>query len=120
MEKYSGEEKFKLIIKLKSFIINLEKIVLTIPKKDMFNRNMIYQDALEIYELVAMANYESRIEIKRNYQIKALAKVNKIDFYIERACKLKYISEKQALKLSNELSEVNKMLYAWCINEKKN
>lgn len=119
MAKYSGEEKFKLVVKLKSFIISLEKIILTIPKKDMFTRNMIYQDALELYELVMIANYESRIENKKTYQMKALAKVNKIDFYIERAYKLGYIKEKQALKISGELGELNKMLYAWCRNEKE-
>lgn len=43
-----------------------------------------------------------------------------LDFYIERAYKKKYISERQCLNKINELEEINKMIYSWIKNERKN
>ncbi len=79
---------------------------------------MIYNDSLELLELIIKANYEQEKSVKQTYQIAALAKINKIDFYLERAYKLKYISEKQCLNKTNELIKINKMLFAWCNNAK--
>ena len=109
-------DKFLIIKYLKKFIISIEAIIMTFPKKDIINRNMIYNDLLEVLELIIMANYEVNKDVKHNYQIKAIAKINKIDFYLERAYKLKYISEKQVINKSNELLKINKMLYKWCSN----
>lgn len=111
-----NEDKFLIIKNIKSFIMGLEPLLLTFPKKDILTRNMIYNDSLELLEIVLKANYEKRKDIKTNYQIAALAKVNKIDFYLERAYKLKYISEKQCINKCGELKKINKMLYGWCIN----
>lgn len=97
MEKITNNEKFLIIKNIKSFILGLEKILLTFPKKDLISRSLVYNDSLELLELVVKANYENNIDLKHNYQIAALAKINKIDFYLERAYKLKYISEKQCL-----------------------
>lgn len=55
--------------------------------------------------------------MKTTYQIMALGKINKLDFYLERAYKLKYISERQLTTKANELAKINKMIYAWCKNE---
>lgn len=109
-------DKFLIIKYLKKFIINIEAIIMTFPKKDIISRNMIYNDLLEVLELIIMANYEANKDVKHNYQIKAIAKINKIDFYLERAYKLKYISEKQVINKSTELLKINKMLYKWCSN----
>lgn len=111
-------EKFLIIKNIKSFIIGLEKLLTTFPKKDVFTRNMVYNDALELLELVAKANYENRLDYKKTFQIEALAKINRMDFYIERAYKLKYISEKQCIAKLNELLKINKMIYVWCSNDK--
>ena len=113
-----SNEKFLIIKNIKSFILGLEKILLTFPKKDIISRSLVYNDSLELLELVIKANYENIIELKHNYQIAALAKINKIDFYLERAYKLRYISDRQLLNKSNELLKVNKMIYVWCRNEK--
>lgn len=118
MNPNESKDKFKILVYIKEFIIDLENIIQVMPKKDMFTRNMIYQDALDILELVNKANYEKRIDIKKNYQIEALAKINKIDFYLERAYKLEYLSEKQIRKASKRLDQLNRMIYAWCNNEK--
>jgi len=112
------EDKFLILKSIKSFILNLENIIINFPKKDLFVKDAIYNDALELLELICKANYESNLEIKKKYQIDALAKINKIDFYLERAYKLRYISEKQAIRLSGDLLKINKMLYAWCRNGK--
>ena len=89
-----GNDKFLIIKNIKSFILGLEKLIQTFPKKDMITRNMIYKDSLYLLETVEKANYEPRSEARKTYQIEALAKVSRIDFYLERAYKFKYISEK--------------------------
>lgn len=114
----ASNEKFLIIKNIKSFILGLEKILVTFPKKDLISRSLIYNDSLELLELVVKANYENNMEFKHNYQIAALSKINKIDFYLERAFKLKYISEKQCLSKSEQLLKISKMIYVWCRNEK--
>ena len=120
MENFKKEkikkEKFYILSSVKSFIFDIEKLILTFPKKDFISRNMLYNDSLDLLEIIYKANYEKDINKKHDYQISALAKVNKIDFYIERAYKLKYISEQQCLKNSNKLDRINRMLYSWCNN----
>lgn len=96
--------------------MDIEKIIITFPKKDFISRSLLYQDTLSLLEIIYKANYEKDPNKKHNYQIEALAKVNKIDFYIERAYKLKYISEQQCIKNSNKLDKINRMLYSWCNN----
>lgn len=114
----TADDKFLIIKNIKNFILNLESLLITFPKKDMYSKDRVYQDALELLEVITKANYEKRSEVKKTLQIEALAKVNKIDFYIERAYKLKYISERQAIKNLDILKNINKMIYAWCMNEK--
>lgn len=114
----NNNERFLIVKNIKNFILGLEKLLVTFPKRDMLTRNMVYNDVLELLELVVKANYESRVDIKKNYQIEALAKINRIDFYMERAYKLHYISEKQCLNKTGDLLKINKMVYNWCKNEK--
>ncbi len=113
-----NNDKFLIIKNVKSFIIGLEKLLVTIPKKDFLSRELIYKEALGVLDNVVKANYESDKDRKKEYQIEALAKINMLDFCIERVYKLKYISERQAMSKSAELLKINKMLYAWCRNEK--
>ena len=113
-----NKERFLILNSTKQFILSLEKIIITFPKKDIITRDMMYQDTLSLLELIYKANYETCDATKHQFQIEALAKVNKIDFYLERAYKLKYISEKQCSGKSQELIKLNKMLYNWCRNGK--
>ena len=113
----SNKDKFLILKDIKRFILSLEKLLITFPKKDILTRNMMYNDSLGLLEMVMIANYEIDKEKKKEYKIKALARVNKIDFYLERAYYLKYISEKQCLAKARELLKINKMLYTWCKNE---
>ena len=109
--------RFLILENIKKYIISLEKIIVTFPRKDIITRNMIYNDSLMVLELVCKANYESNKDLKKQYQIEALAKIKKQDFYLERAYKLKYISEKTCNVKSNELLRINKMIYGWWQND---
>ena len=110
-------ERFLIMKNVKNFILGLENLLVTFPKKDTFSKDRVYNEALELIEYITLANYESRIDYKRCFQIEAMSKINKIDFYLERAYKLKYISERQLTTKANELAKINKMIYAWCKNE---
>lgn len=110
-------EKFLIMRLIKDFILGLEKLLINFPKKDFISKDKMYSDATELLEIVIKANYETEKRVKKTYQIEALAKVNKLDFYLERAYKMKYISEKQCTLKSNELLKINKMIYMWCKNE---
>ncbi len=112
-----NKDKFLILKNIKKFILSLEKLLITFPKKDILTRNMIYNDSLELLEMILKANYETEPNKKHEYKINALARINKIDFYLERAYYLRYISEKQCMSKSRELLRINKMIYAWCKNE---
>lgn len=117
-KKLLTEDKFIILKNIKKFIISLEPLLNTFPKKDYFSKDTIYKDSLDLLELIYKANYTNDLNLKKIYQIEALSKINKIDFFLERAYKLKYISEKQVLRKSEELLKINKMIYMWCKNDK--
>lgn len=70
MQPSNNNDKFLIIKNIKNFILSLEKLLITFPKKDMFTKNMVYEDALEVLELVSKANYDTRVEIKKTYKLK--------------------------------------------------
>lgn len=111
-------DKFYIIKNTKSYIISLESILNTFPKKDFLSRNKIYDIAIDLLEDIIKANHEKDINLKHSYQISAIGKIGKLDFALERAYKFKYISEKQCLLKSQELSKINRMIYAWYLNDK--
>ena len=51
-----NNDKFLIIKNIKNYIIGLESLLVTFPKKDMFSKNMVYNDALDLLELVTKAN----------------------------------------------------------------
>ena len=111
-----NKDKFLLIKYVKNYIYGLEKMLVTFPKKDILTRNMMYNDALKILELIYKANNELDKDKKHDYQIEAIAKVNMLDFYIDRAYYFKYINEKILSNKSSELLKINKILCAWCLS----
>lgn len=46
MEKITNNEKFLILKNIKRFIMSLESILLTFPKKDFISRTLIYNDSL--------------------------------------------------------------------------
>lgn len=115
---YAVKNDFIILKRIKLFIIHLEKLLVNFPKKDFICKDAIYQDSLELLEIICQANYEKDERYKKTYQIQALSKINKLDFYMERSYKLGYINDKQLERVTNELLSINKMIYAWCNSEK--
>ncbi len=111
-------EKFLIVKNIKKFILGLEVILVNFPKKEFLTKDMVYKDALRALELVYRANDTEDIKLKRDIQVEILAKINMLDFYIERAYKKKYINEKQALAKSNELEQITKMIFKWIKSER--
>ena len=74
-------------------------------------------DKFIIGKYVYVANYTEK-ENRKPIQVQAMMKINLLDFYIEESYKKRIISEKQSLKLSNKLLNINKMLYKWVNDEK--
>lgn len=108
-----NNERFLIVKYIKNFIIDLEKILITIPKKDYLSRNTLYINCIELLELIYSANYSNVSSEKKKLQLSALAKIGVIDFYLERAYKIGFISEKKLLSKSKELSKINKMIFGW-------
>ena len=89
------EDKFKLVTKIKTFILESEKILENIPRYDFYNRDKFRDDITEVLHLVYLANTITNIEDKKKYQQDIFSRLSMIDFYLERAYVYKYISEKQ-------------------------
>lgn len=110
-------DKFILARYIKDFIILLDDFLINYPRKYFELRNRLVYDSYALLELVYEANYTD-IESRKKLQIKAMMKINLLDFYLEESFKKKILSEKQSLKLSNKLLVINKMLYKWIQDEK--
>ena len=113
MKKNYNEEKFKLASNIKKFILDSEKLFDNIPRKDFYNRDRFRDDITEILRLVYIANLTNDKEEKKRYQIDICARIGMIDFYLERAYVLKYISEKQLYNYTKRLEEILKMTKRW-------
>ena len=109
-------EKFTIAKYIKEFIMVVDNYLTNYPRKYYELRNRLVNDSYELLELVYTANYTS-IDKRKDIQIKAVMKVNLIDFYIEQSFKNQLISEKQSIKLSNRLLSINKMLFKWIKDE---
>ena len=107
------EDKFKLVTKIKSFILDSEKLLENIPRYDFYNRDKFRDDITEILHLVYLANNIDNIVDKKKYQQDIFSRLSMIDFYLERAYMHKYISEKQLYKYSLKLEEIIKMTKGW-------
>ena len=108
-----NEEKFKLASNIKKFILDSEKLLANIPRKDFYNQDRFRNDITEILRLVYIANLTNDKEEKKRYQIDICARISMIDFYLERAYVLKYISEKQLYNYTRRLEEILKMTKGW-------
>lgn len=110
---YNNEEKFILASKIKKFILDSEKLIQNIPKYDFYNRDRFRNDITEILYLVYIANSTLDKEIKNKYQIDICSRLSMIDFYLERAYILKYISNKQLYSYTFKLEEIIKITKGW-------
>lgn len=88
----------------------LDGIIINYPKRDYELRNRLMYDAYQVLEYVYEANYHE-LKDRKSFQIKAIMKLNLLDFYIEYSFKKKIISEKQSYRISSKLLNINKMIY---------
>lgn len=108
-----ADEKFKLAVNIKKFILDSEKLIQNIPRSDFYNRDRFRNDITEILHLVYLANNIDNKNLKRYYQSDICARLSMIDFYLERAYMFKYISEKQLYNSSKKLEELLRMTKGW-------
>lgn len=111
---------FKILKRVKEYILFLESVLTNFPKKDILSKNYIYEVSLDILYLVLKANYSRDYSERKEYQKEILVLINILDFYIERGYKCKYISDNQLKKNSNKLIELSKMMYGWINSERVN
>lgn len=104
---------FKLIILVKDYILSLEELLINIPNKDYYNKNAIRSYLDNILYLIYLINNYRDNNIKINLKYVLLAKVNMLNFYIERYYKLKYISKKQVFQNAKKIEEITKVIYGW-------
>ena len=112
-----NNERFILGKNVKEFVDMLDEYLLCYPKKYFEHRNRLVMSSFDLLELIYEANY---MDLKDRYpiQLKAMLKINLIDFYIELSYKRKIFSEKQCIRISKKLSSINKMLYKWVEDER--
>lgn len=108
-----NEEKFKIASNVKKFILESEKMLENIPRYDFYNRDKFRNDITELLRLVYLANLEEDKTLKKRYQLDICARISMLDFYLERAYILKYISEKQLYNYTKRLEEILKMTKGW-------
>ena len=62
------EDKFKLITKIKLFILESEKMLENIPRYDFYNRDRFREDITEVLHLVYLANnIDNKLNISTRY-----------------------------------------------------
>lgn len=105
-----NKNNFKISKYIKEFILKLDDYLINYPRREFELRNRLVNDSYELLELVYLANY-SKLDERKSIQIKCMMKINIIDFYLEISFKKRIISERQLKKLSNDLLNINKMMY---------
>lgn len=106
-------ERFKIANETKKLIIDLNTLLENIPRKDLYNRDRIRDDATKILKYIYHANLIKDKTRRREYQEKIIVNIRLLDFYLERAYILKYISQKQLYIYSRKLEVISKMVYGW-------
>lgn len=109
-------DKFLVVKYMKSFICDIESMIINFPRKDLVIKNRIINDSLDILELIYLANSS---DLNKDLKVKVLSKLSMLDFYLERSYKNKIISEKVFNKKSNELAHITKLIYGWIRSESK-
>ena len=112
-----NNDKFKIARYVKEFILGLEEITVNYPKRYFELKGRLVNESYNLLELIYLANY-TEIKNRKPIQIKALMKINMLDFYLEESFKKKIISEGQSLKMCDKLLKINKMLFKWIDDEK--
>lgn len=106
-----------IIREVKAFIESLDKILINLPRREVVLKERFKKDSYDLLELVYMAN-QMEVKDRQHYQRQCLTKISMLDYYLEVCFKKKYMSEKQVLKRSRKLLQINKMMYGWIYESK--
>lgn len=100
---------FKILIKYKEFLNELDRYLENVPRKDMYFKDKIRREALNNLEIIMLASIDNN---KALYPF-IKSKIGFLDFMLERLFNKRYISEKALYSLSQRLVEINKMVNGW-------
>lgn len=98
---------FKIELKLKDFILDLDGILINFPKREYILKDKIEKTSLDILELIFLVNNT----LDKSYLDIILSKISMLDFYLEKSYKKKYISKKLLERKIYELTTITKMIY---------
>lgn len=100
---------FKIELKLKDFILDLDDILINFPKREYILKDKIEKTSLDILELIFLVNNT----LDKSYLDIISSKISMLDFYLEKSYKKKYISKKLLERKVYELTTITKMIYGW-------
>lgn len=107
---------FQILAKYKIFLDYMDKVLENIPRKDYYYKDLIRKKAFDILEKILQCSYEENTIEILEYKKKIKSDISILDFLIDRIFNSRYISEKQAAKLTISLVEINKMVTGWISN----
>ena len=108
------KDKFLIIDKLKRTIIYIDKILDNFPRRSIELRLNINNSLYDMLDLLYLAN--NNIEKSKN-SVKAIVKLQLVDFYLMITYKKDVISKKKYESISKHLLELKKMITVWSKNE---
>ena len=107
------EEKFKVIQYIRELIINIDKNLDNLPKKDIELKNRIRTNSYDLLELVYEANSTREKERKLEILDKTIAKLKVIDFLINMCFDKQIINNKRYLKFGERIDDISKFTIGW-------
>ena len=107
------EEKFKVIQKVREFIIYVDKDLENFPRKYYEIKTKIRQDSYEILEILYEANITYDKEERKRLLQKVVAKIKTIDFLIDFSREKELISNKKFLKIGLRLDDISRFITGW-------
>lgn len=102
---------FKIELKLKDFILDLDDILINFPRREYILKDKIEKTSLDILELIFLVN--NTLTLDKSYLDIILSKISMLDFYLEKSYKKKYINKKLLERKIYELTIITKMIYGW-------
>lgn len=104
---------FKILIKYKDFMHNMDNILENIPRKDMFYKDKLRNIEINLLNNIFVCSYEINKDVLIKYYSLIKADISLIDFLLDRLHSKKYINEKTLYKIGLDLIEINKMVTGW-------
>ncbi len=113
------QEKFKVVDHIRTFIKSISLNLDNFPKKEYELKDRIKKNSYDMLEIAYEANSTEFIELKINLINKMLAKVKVVDYLLDLAVDMEFLTKKKYLKLANRLSDIEKYSRGWMEQSKK-